>query len=38
LEAGSLQIVIGFKGEGVEGMEVEGTVPEDMAIDVMWMR
>ena len=48
LEACSLQIVIGFEGtevEGtevedmeVEGAEVEGAVPEDVAINVMWMR
>ena len=38
LEACSLQIAIVFKGEGVKGVEVEGAVPEDMAIDVMWMR
>ena len=38
LEACSLQIAIGFEGEGVEGAEVEGAVPEDVAIDVMWMR
>ena len=48
MEACSLQIVIGFEGKGVEGTEVEGmevegaevkgAVPEDVAINVMWMR
>jgi hypothetical protein len=38
LEACSLQIAIGFEGKGVKGVEVKGAVPEDMAMDVMWMR